>query len=292
MVGSLHSFVASGPHRTYLRGWRTWPSNAATRVRRELEFKRMNDLEFLIDLHVRNPRQGPGSAEETRRAIELARLDRGRTLQALDIGCGTGASSLELARTLDANVTAVDALPAFVEKLEERSAIAGLTRRIAGQVGQMESLPFVDQQFDLIWSEGAIYNVGFAFGLCAWREFLRPGGVVAVTEITWTTRERPKQVEDYWAREYPAITTLSDNLEAAEDAGYRAMAAFFLPRSCWLDNYYEPLRDGFVGFLDRHDHSEPARRLVEAEKEELRLYDEFGSWYGYAFYVLRRMEDA
>ena len=98
----------------------------------------MNDFELIIDLHLRNDRQGPGSDAETRRAIDLARLDRGTRLAIADIGSGTGAASLVLAKELDAYITAIDFAEPFVGKLRERVAEAGLSDRIEATVGQME----------------------------------------------------------------------------------------------------------------------------------------------------------
>ncbi len=78
----------------------------------------MDDIQILVDLHTPNPRLGPGSDEHTRRALELSGL-LGRTdLEVADLGCGTGASALVLAESLDAHITAVDLFPAFLRELE------------------------------------------------------------------------------------------------------------------------------------------------------------------------------
>ncbi len=53
-------------------------------------------------------RQGPGGDAETKLAMKLAGLDRTRPLKIVDIGCGTGASTILLAKELDAEITAVD----------------------------------------------------------------------------------------------------------------------------------------------------------------------------------------
>jgi len=53
---------------------------------------------LMVDLHRCGIRQGPGSDEETLRALDLTRLDRNAEIQVADIGCGTGASTLTLAR--------------------------------------------------------------------------------------------------------------------------------------------------------------------------------------------------
>lgn len=257
----------------------------------------MSDLDLLIDLHERNARQGPGGEGETLRAVEVAGLGvrlevglyAGRSLEVCDIGCGTGASALVLARALDARVTAVDAAPAFIERLRERAVAAGLGGVIDARVGSMESLPFADASFDVVWSEGAIYNMGFDAGVRAWRRLLRCGGVLAFTELSWTTAARPAEIEAYWTAEYPGIRTAGENLSALEGAGYRVLGCFLLPGSCWVEHYYGPLAAGFGAFLDRHGHGEEARAIVEAEEREMRLYREFGAWYGYVFYIAGRV---
>lgn len=249
----------------------------------------MDDLDLIIDLHVRNDRQGPGSDTETRRAIELARLDRNNPVTIADIGSGTGAASLVLANTLNAHITAVDFAEPFISTLSERAAEAGLSDRIEAAVGQMESLPFRDEQFDVVWSEGAIYNMGFTEGLRAWRRFLRPGGIIAVSEITWTTSQRPAAIEEHWNGEYPGIAIASEKLRVIEEEGYGPLGFFFLPRDCWEENYYGPLRSSFSAFMERHDNSDSSRAIVDAEETEIGLYREFGQYYSYGFYVARRL---
>jgi SAM-dependent methyltransferase len=250
----------------------------------------MDEIDLLIDLHIRNDRQGPGGEDETRQAIALARLDRREHLRVADIGCGTGASTLVLAKVLDAHVTAIDAAPAFVERLQGRAEQEGLGDRIKARVGHMESLPFADGEFDVIWSESAIYNMGFETGIRAWRRFLRPGGVLVVSELTWATSSRPADVETHWTTEYPGITTASANIRMLEQSGYLPLGFFFIPPHCWVENYYGPLRAAFPGFLERHEDHGEARRIVASEESEMRLYEISGRWYGYAFYVARRSD--
>lgn len=140
---------------------------------------------LMVDLHRDGMRQGPGSDEETLRALELTRIDRAAPLNIADIGCGTGASTLVLASQLpNATITAVDLFPEFLEILVKQAGEAGYADRIETRAESMDSLPFAEGAFDLIWSEGAIYNMGFSNGIKAWQPFLRSGGVLAVSEIT------------------------------------------------------------------------------------------------------------
>lgn len=257
----------------------------------------MSELELLIDLHLRNARQAPGADAQTLRALELCGLhdyrrglDADRALDVADIGCGTGASTLTLARVLNAQITAIDAAPPFIDRLAQRAAENGLDAKIDARVGRMEELPFDARSLDLIWSEGAIYLMGFEAGVRAWHPLLRPGGLLALTELSWTTTTRPAEITESWQAAYPGITTVSENVRTLEQSDYEPLGLFWLPRSCWVENYYGPLRSGIEAFLERHEHSARARELVEAELDEVELYQRFGRWYGYAFYVARRCD--
>ena len=168
----------------------------------------MDDFQLLVDLHKRAKRQGPGGDVETRKAIDLAMLDPSAPLKVADIGCGTGASTIQLARLLNVKITAIDFLPEFIEVLKGKAENEGLSKKINPLVCSMENLQFDDEEYDVIWSEGAIYNIGFEKGINDWRRFLKPGGLLVVSEITWTTSDRPSEIQKYWEAEYPEIDTL------------------------------------------------------------------------------------
>lgn len=248
----------------------------------------MDELTLLADLHKAGLRQGPGSPDVTRRAMVLAGLDGSRPLEIADIGCGTGAASLELARMLDARITAVDFLPSFLDVLRQRAQAQGLGRIITLEAS-MDALPFTDASFDVIWSEGAVYNMGFEAGIAAWKRFLKPGGKLVLSEITWTTAARPQTITDYWTAQYPEIDTASAKLAVLERHGYRPEGYFLLPFCCWQEHYYGPLRERFPAFLDRHGHSPQAAAIVAAEEEEMALYQKYGQFYSYGMYVAAKV---
>ena len=233
----------------------------------------MNDLQLLIDLHKRANRQGPGGDSETRKAMELAMLGASGPLKIADIGCGTGASTMLLARELNAQVTAVDFLPEFIDVLKTRAESEGLINKISPIVGSMDDLPFDDEEYDVIWSEGAIYNMGFKKGVGDWKRYLKPGGFLVVSEITWTTSERPFELQNYWESEYPEIGTASSKISILENSGYTPVAYFTLSDHCWINNYYRPMQNSFSEFLARNENSEHAQTIVEAEKKEISLYE-------------------
>lgn len=91
----------------------------------------MADYQLLIDLHKDAERQGPGGNPETKLALDLLEIDKTAPLKIADIGCGTGASTLVLAEQLDAQITAVDFLPDFLEVLETRAKQKELSEKIS-----------------------------------------------------------------------------------------------------------------------------------------------------------------
>lgn len=249
----------------------------------------MDDYQLLVDLHKRAKRQGPGGGIETRKAIDLAILDPSVPLKVADIGCGTGASTMQLARSLNAKITAIDFLPDFIEVLKGNAKNEGLINKINPLVCSMENLQLDDEEYDVIWSEGAIYNIGFEKGINDWRRFLKPGGLLVVSEITWITSDRPFEIQKYWQAEYPQIDTASSKINILEKSGYSPVAYFVLPEHCWLENYYRPMQNSFAEFLARHSYSEKAQTIVEAENKEIALYEKYKAHYSYGVYVARKL---
>lgn len=248
----------------------------------------MDDYQLLIDLHKHAQRQGPGGDAETEQAVNLAMLDRTAPLAVADIGCGTGASALVLARLLNARITAVDFLQDFLDVLEERAGAAGVADRISPLACSMDKLPFEDEQFDVVWSEGAVYNIGFEKGVADWRRFLKPGGVLVASEITWLTDSRPPELQRHWDTEYPEIDVASAKIRILEQYGYSPIGYFVLPEHCWLEQYYRPMQARFDDFLSRHGNSAAARAVVEAEQVEIDLYERHKAHVSYGVYIAKR----
>lgn len=246
-------------------------------------------LQLLIDLHKHAVRQGPGGEAETKRALELAGVDRSCHLKIADIGCGTGVSTIILSKELDAEITAVDLLPEFLDELQSRANDHGVADRITTLNCSMDALPFAEGEFDVIWSEGAVYNMGFEASISAWSRFLKPGGKLIVSEITWLSATRPPELQSHWEREYPEIDVASAKIGILEQHGYCPKAYFFLPTYCWLENYYRPMQNRFDAFLERHGQSDQAKAIVEAEKHEIALYEKYHDYYSYGVYIAKKI---
>ncbi len=251
----------------------------------------MNELELLADLHRDTERQGPGGQDETRLALALSGLRDRQDLSIADLGCGTGAATLVLAEALDARIVAVDFLQPFLDTLKVRAIEAGVAERITPRHASMEALDFPAESLDAIWSEGAIYNIGFSRGVRQWHRFLKSGGILAISELTWLTEHRPAELEAYWRAQYPEVDTASAKMAVLERHGYTPLGYFVLPRRCWLDGYYRPLQQRFPAFLKTHGNSPTARAIVEEQQQEIELYERYGEYFGYGFYIARKIAE-
>jgi cyclopropane fatty-acyl-phospholipid synthase-like methyltransferase len=245
---------------------------------------RMTALFF--ELFTGLPRQGPGDPVSTRRALAMV-PGVGPSTRVLDIGCGTGAQTIELAQQSAARIVAIDWHPPFVETLRQQAAAAGVADRIDARVGDMHQLDAAPGSIDVLWCEGAISTIGVEAGLRAWRPLLASGGHMAITEVVWTTSEPPPACAEFWAREYPAIGTVESLLHAVDAAGYDLVGHFPLPQAAWWDDYYRPLQANIQAFRARHSDEPDAQALADQVQQEIDLWHAHAACYTYEFVVMR-----
>ena len=153
----------------------------------------------------------------------------------------------------------------------------------------MEDLPFQDDELDLIWSEGAIYNIGFERGLNEWRKFLKIGGFIAVSEASWLKEKRPAEIDEFWKEEYPGIDTIPTKVAQMQRAGFIPVATFILPENCWIDHFYVPQVNAQNSFLEKHVGNHAAAAFIANQRHEAQLYFKYKEFYGYVFYIGKKI---
>lgn len=242
-------------------------------------------MSLFFEIHRDLNREAPGDESSTLRALALC-AELPRVPRILDVGCGPGAQTLLLARHTGGWVTALDNHPPFLDELHKRAMAASLDRKIERCLGSMSNMTFAPQSFDLIWSEGAIYIMGFENGLKAWRKLLKPRGYMAVSELTWLKNERPKAAAEFWSAGYPSMQGLDANLKAVESAGLKPIDRFTLPASAWWD-YYGPVEKRIAELRVKYAGKSAAIAELDAEQAEIEMYRQHGESYGYVFYVMR-----
>lgn len=138
----------------------------------------------------------------------------------LDVGCGSGVPTLELARLSNGQIIGLDIDQSLLDKLMRKIREAGLSDRVKTLKCSMFELDFPDESFDVIWAEGSISRIGFKGGLEGWRRFLKPNGVLVV---------------------HDEIKNITNKLEQISSCGYDLLGHFILPEDIWWTEYYGPL---------------------------------------------------
>jgi len=254
------------------------------------EYKNIHEFDFslICEYFSSIERQGPGSEDSTLKALGFIDNLTEQSVIA-DLGCGTGGQTMTLAQHTTGEVIGLDLFPGFIDRFNQNAASLNLQNRVKGIVGSMDALPFQAEELDLIWSEGAIYNIGFERGINEWRNYLKKGGYIAVTEASWFTDERPAEINDFWNEAYPEIDTIPVKIAQLQKAGYIPIAAFCLPEYCWTDVFYKPQVEAQRVFREKYPDNQMAKELLENLIHEEKMYQQYKAYYGYVFYIGRKL---
>jgi len=246
------------------------------------------DFSLICEYFSNLERQGPGSPEVTIKALSfIENLTAGSRIA--DLGCGSGGQTMVVAQHAPGQIIGLDLFSTFIDLFNRNAAKLNLQNRVTGVVGSMDNLPFQEEELDLIWSEGAIYNIGFERGLNEWRKFLKTGGYLAVSEASWFTEERPSEIDAFWKDAYPGIDTISNKVDQLQKAGYIPVAAFILPENCWTEHFYVKQVAAQELFLRKYAGNKAAEGLIANERHEAQLYEKYKEFYGYVFYIGKKV---
>ena len=223
---------------------------------------------------------GPGSEGDTLRALASVPED---VSAILDIGCGTGASSLVLSQHRQAHVVALDNDANSLKTLETRAERLSLGDSIETCCASMLSPPFSDQAFDLLWSEGSVYIMGFSKALKQWRKLLKPDGYLMVSDAVWVSDEPESDIAEFWSKEYPDMVSASERLQQARELGYEVVDHFLHGQEAWF-NYIEPL-EARIKVLES---SMGGSQALNDIRDELKILRRFDGNFSYMMMVLRK----
>jgi SAM-dependent methyltransferase len=249
-----------------------------------MDSKQPSIFDLIVEVHAGLERQGPGSSQMTIEALSfLGNLHK--ISKVADLACGTGGQTMVLAQNIAGTIIGLDFCPGFIDIFNENARKLNLQERVLGIVGTMDNLPFDKEEFDLIWSEGAIDNIGFEKGISYWNGFLKRNGHIAITCPSWFTDERPVEIEKFWGDAGCKLDTVGHNALIMQKAGYIPLAIFALPEKCWTDNYFAPREAALKELSKKYAGSKTAEAFIENNRYEVELYSKFKQYYGYVFYI-------
>ncbi|HSW28883.1 MAG TPA: class I SAM-dependent methyltransferase [Longimicrobiales bacterium] len=243
--------------------------------------------DILLELFGALPRQGPGSRACAARAFELCR-DLPADPAVLDLGCGTGAQTLHLAEFTSGPIIAVDRHAPSIRRLRSTVEERGLGSRIRAVVGDMSNLELPPASFDLVWSEGALYNVGIdnALGIC--RGLLRPGGHLAFTEAVWRKEGPPPEVKASFDVDYPTMGWVPDVLASIRICGFSLVGHFTLTDEAWWGDFYTPMTKRIGELRGKYAADAEALAILDRLAREPEIHRLHSEYYAYEFFVVRR----
>lgn len=241
--------------------------------------------EIFWEVHSGLPREGPGDNDSTSKAFALM-TELSSTPRILDIACGPGMQTIQLAQLCPGNIVAVDTHQPFLDELDRRANASSLNQRITTMNASMFSLPFENSSFDAIWCEGALYMMGIAAALDAWKRLLKPRGYIVFTEPCFLVDELGEDVRRHWA-EYPQMGNVQNALQLISAAGYATVGHFTIPEASWWNDYYTPMQERIEILRKKYAGQPEKLEGVEDAQKEIDTHRKFGSAYGYEFFVVQ-----
>jgi trans-aconitate methyltransferase len=226
----------------------------------------------------------PGDDSLTR--YVLRSLPQHRFEVVVDAGCGAGRQTMVLARELKTPIQAVDSYQPFLNRLEWRARETGLDNLVQINCMDMKDIPSLFPTIDLLWAEGAAYNIGFGNALASWTQAIKPNGFAVVSELCWLREQIPDPIKEFFRSAYPGMQSVPQNIAAAEEAGYQIFNIHTLPEEAWVQDYYDVLEPRAKSLAN---HSVVAVRDFAIETlREIETFKISKGSYGYVFYLLQR----
>ena len=201
----------------------------------------------------------------TRKAFEmLPELDRPFIL---DVGCGSGVPTMQLAEISNGQILALDINQDLINRLAVKIEKAGLSDRVKATCCSMFEMNFPQESFDIIWAEGSIHVIGFEAGLSGWRRFLKPKGFLVVHD------EREN---------------INTKLGLIRSCGYDLVGYFELDEETWRDEYFSPLQKLIDEYRRSYAGDPQAVAALDKEQQEIEVFRKDPARCRSVFFIMRR----
>lgn len=206
-----------------------------------------------------------GLIKYTRKAFHMVpELDRPYIL---DIGCGSGVPTMELARLSNGQITGLDVKQDALDRLRRKIEEAGLSDRVKTLNCSMFDMDFRDESFDIIWAEGSISRIGFERGLKEWRRFLKPNGFLVI---------------------HDEVGNIAEKLEQISSCGYDLLGYFVLGEETWWNEYYAPLEKRIHKIRMKHADNPKTIAVLDAEQREIEMVKQNPGRYCSVYFVMKK----
>ncbi|MBN1244748.1 methyltransferase domain-containing protein [Candidatus Bathyarchaeota archaeon] len=207
-----------------------------------------------------------GFLKYTREAfLRLPRLENPRIL---DVGCGSGVPTIELAKLSDGEVTGIDIDKSCIDEFNRKIKKEELSNRVEALNLSLFEMKFPDETFDVVWSEGVIGKIGFETSLKEWRRLLKHNGYLVI---------------------HYQISRVADALPRIPQHGYSLADTVQLPADAWWTEFYKPIEEKMDALLHKYRNNSDALKLLEKYKSEMHMVKKNPSNFSAAFYIMKKV---
>ena len=243
--------------------------------------------EIFFQVYEALPRQGPGNRASAAKALSLCG-GLPSSPAVLDLGCGVGGQTLYLAELTSGTIVAIDSHAPSIARLKATLVDRRLSQRVQALVGDMAYPEQPPESFDLIWSEGALYNIGIKKALWICHRLLRPGGYLAFTDAVWRMGNPPPEVKASFDLDYPTMGWVEDVLAMIENCEFGLISHFTLPDEAWWSDFYTPMQHRIEELRGKYANENEASSILDQLAQEPEMHHRYSSYYAYEFFVVRR----
>lgn len=189
----------------------------------------------------------------------------------LDIGCGSGVPTIELARLSDGEIVGMDIDDTLLGRLSEKIEEEGFSQRVKAKKCSLFEIDFPDESFDIVWAEGSINVIGFERGFREWRRLLKTGGFLVV---------------------HDNIKDVPDKLKKLPSCGYKLINHFPLPEDAWWADYYKPLEIHVKELCIKYKNVSEALKAIKKYQNEVDTVKKSPKEYGSVFYIAQKLKES
>jgi len=206
-----------------------------------------------------------GLNKYTRKAFQvLPDLDKPYIL---DVGCGSGVPTMELARLSNGQILGLDIDQSQLDRLAIKIERAGLSDRVKTVECSIFDMDFPNESFDIIWAEGSISIIGFEKGLKEWRRFLKPNGFMIV---------------------HDDMGNITEKIEQISSCGYELLEYFTLDEDTWWFEYYSPLEKRINEIRVKYADKPRVLALLDKDQREIDMFKKNPKRYRSVFFIMKK----
>jgi ubiquinone/menaquinone biosynthesis C-methylase UbiE len=197
--------------------------------------------------------------------LRLPRLQKPRIL---DIGCGSGVPTLELAKLSGGEVIGIDIDQSCIDEFNRKISEEEYSNRVKAINVSLSEMKFPDEAFNVVWSEGVIRTIGFERSLKEWRRLLKHNGYLVI---------------------HYQVSRAADALSRIPQHCYRLVDTLSLPEDAWWTEFYKPIEEKMDTLLYKYGNSSDALKLLKQYKSEMDMVKKDPINFRSAFYIMKKV---